>query len=54
VAALLHSEQAIPVSVIFIACMVALFASLVAFICDINLSLHALKLELENAKVDAG
>ncbi len=54
VAALLHSEQAILVSVIFIACMVALFASLVAFIYDINLSLHALKLELENAKVDAG
>ena len=32
---------------LFIGCMVSLFASLVAFICDINLSLHALKLELE-------
>jgi hypothetical protein len=54
VTALLHSEQAILLSIIFIACMVALFASLVAFICDINLSLHALKLELENVKPDAG
>jgi len=54
VTALLHSEQAILLSIIFIACMVSLFASLVAFICDINLSLHALKLELENVKPDAG
>ena len=50
VTALLHSEQAILVSIIFIACMTALFASLVAFICDINLALHALKLELEGIK----
>jgi hypothetical protein len=54
VTALLHSEQAILVSIIFIACMISLFASLVAFICDINLSLRALKLELENVKPDAG
>jgi hypothetical protein len=54
VTALLHSEQAMLVSIIFIACMASLFASLVAFICDINLSLHALKLELENVKPDAG
>jgi hypothetical protein len=54
VTALLRSEQAILLSVIFIACMISLFASLVAFICDINLSLHALKLELENVKPDAG
>jgi hypothetical protein len=52
--ALLHSEQAVLVSIIFIACMVSLLLSLVAFICDINLSLHALKLELENVKPDAG
>ena len=52
VTALLRSEQVIPVSVIFIACMTALFASLVAFICDINLALHALKLELESVKPD--
>ena len=54
VTALLRSEQAVLLSVIFIACMISLFASLVAFICDINLSLHALKLELENVKLDAG
>ena len=30
--------------------MTALLASLIAFICDINLSLHALKLELESVK----
>jgi hypothetical protein len=51
--ALLHSESVILVSTIFIACMAALFASLVAFICDINLSLHALKLELKDVKPDA-
>ena len=54
VTALLHTEQAVLVSVIFIACMTALFASLVAFICDINLSLHALKLELKSVKPDLG
>jgi len=32
--------------------MGALFASLVTFIRDINLSLHALKLELKNVKTD--
>ena len=54
VTALLHAEQAILVSIIFIACMASLFASLVAFIRDINLSLHALKLELKNVRPDAG
>jgi len=52
--ALLRSEQAVLVSITFIACMASLLLSLVAFICDINLSLHALKLELENVKPDAG
>ena len=51
--ALLRLEQGLLVSLIFIACMVCLFASLVAFICDINLSLHALKLELKNAASDS-
>jgi len=37
--------------VLFITCLTSLFVSLVAFICDINLSLHALKLELEDNKV---
>jgi len=54
VAALLHSEQAILLSIIFITCMISLLASLIAFICDINLSLHALKLELENVKPETG
>jgi len=54
VTALLRLEQGLLVSLLFIACMVALLTSLVAFICDINLSLRALKLELENVKPDAG
>jgi hypothetical protein len=37
------------VAAIFIACLVSLGVSLVAFLGDINLSLHALKLELEKA-----
>ena len=52
--ALLHSEEAILVSIIFIACMASLLLSLVAFICDINMSLHALKLELKDVSTDAG
>ena len=44
--ALLRWENAWLVSLIFIACMISLIASLVAFIRDINLSLRALKLEL--------
>ena len=54
VTALRHSEAGMLVSIIFIACMASLLLSLVAFIRDINLSLHALKLELENVKPDAG
>ena len=47
VAALLQWQHGVLVGVLFIGCMVSLFASLIAFICDINLSLLALKLELE-------
>ena len=54
VTALLHWEQGFFLGLIFIACMTALFASLVAFICDINLSLHALKLELKGIKPGPG
>ncbi|MGB7746976.1 MAG: DUF2721 domain-containing protein [Verrucomicrobiia bacterium] len=54
VTALLHWEQGFFISLIFIACMTALFASLVAFICDINLSLHALKLELKGIQPGPG
>jgi hypothetical protein len=46
VSALLQWQYGWLVSLLFIGCMVSLFASLVAFIRDINLSLHALKLEL--------
>ena len=44
--ALLQWQNGWLASIIFIACMVSLIASLVAFIRDINLSLRALKLEL--------
>jgi ABC-type multidrug transport system fused ATPase/permease subunit len=49
VTALLQWEAGLVASLIFIACMTSLFASLLAFIRDINLSLHALKLELKGA-----
>jgi len=52
--ALLQAQEGILIGLLFVACMVALFASLAAFICDINLSLHALKLELEGIAPDAG
>jgi hypothetical protein len=41
-------DQAWPAGIIFIACLGSLCASLVAFIMDINLALHALKLELDS------
>ena len=44
--ALWKLEVGLLISLLFIACMVALSGSLVAFIRDINLSLVALKLEL--------
>ncbi|MFZ0827248.1 MAG: DUF2721 domain-containing protein [Verrucomicrobiia bacterium] len=50
--ALLQWESGLLPSVIFIGCMGSLFASLIAFIRDINLSLHALKLELKSIKPD--
>jgi multidrug efflux pump subunit AcrB len=50
VTALLQWQQGLLVGIIFIASMVSLFASLGAFILDINLSLQALKLELEDPK----
>jgi hypothetical protein len=48
VTGLLQSQQGFLIGLLFIACMASLFASLVAFICDINLSLQALKLELKD------
>jgi hypothetical protein len=50
VAALLQWQNGWLASLIFIACMVSLIASLIAFIRDINLSLRALKLELGEAR----
>jgi hypothetical protein len=47
VTALVQAQQGFLIGLLFITCMISLFSSLVAFICDINLSLHALKLELE-------
>jgi hypothetical protein len=44
--ALVKLEAGIALSVLFIACMVSLSGSLVAFIRDVNVSLVALKLEL--------
>jgi hypothetical protein len=50
--ALLQWESGLLPSLIFIGCMGSLFASLITFIRDINLSLHALKLELRSIKPD--
>ena len=52
VSALLQSQQGWLIALIFVACMASLFGSLAAFICDINLSLHALKLELHGIAPD--
>ena len=46
VTALLHVEVAWAITLIFIACLSCLVASLVESIRDVNQSLHALKLEL--------
>ena len=44
--ALLQLELAVPISLLFMCCLVSLIGSLVAFIMDIRLSLKALKLEI--------
>ena len=46
--ALMKMELAVPISLLFICCLLALIASLVAFIADIRLSLRALKLEFDH------
>lgn len=46
VAALTKLEAGFPIVLLFICCLVSLIISLLAFIRDIQLSLHALKLEL--------
>jgi VIT1/CCC1 family predicted Fe2+/Mn2+ transporter len=50
VIALLQWQQTALASLIFIGSMVSLVGSMIAFIWDINLSLHALKLELETVE----
>lgn len=50
--ALLKWDNGLFVSLIFIACMGSLVASLVGFIYDIHLSLVALKLEIKQVKPD--
>jgi hypothetical protein len=52
VSALFQSQQGWLIALIFVACMASLFGSLTAFICDINLSLTALKLELSGVLPD--
>lgn len=46
-AALLKLEAGLFISVLFIGCMASLIVALIAFIMEIQLSLHALKMELE-------
>ncbi len=45
--ALLHLEMAWVISVVFIGCLGSLIAALVAFLYDVQLSLEALKVEME-------
>ena len=51
--ALMKLELAVPISLLFICCLLALIASLIAFIADIRLSLRALKLEFDHEKPGA-
>lgn len=51
VAALLRREAGLLVIILFVACMGALIASLVAFLRDINLSLDALKIEVSESRM---
>ena len=50
--ALLDWQAGVCVVLVFIASMGSLFGSMVAFLYDINLSLHALRLELQPVKPD--
>ena len=52
VGALLDWQEGVCVVLVFIASMVSLFGSLVAFLYDINLALHALRQELLAVKPD--
>jgi Protein of unknown function (DUF2721) len=48
--ALFKLEDGLLIAIIFIACMASLIVSLLAFIREVQLSLHALKLELEHVR----
>jgi len=48
-AAILRFTPALPIILLFIACMLCLIASLLLFIRDVNLSLQALRLEIASA-----
>jgi Protein of unknown function (DUF2721) len=50
ITALMKAEAVLLIITIFIACMVSLIVSLIAFILEVQLSLQALKLELEHAR----
>ena len=54
VGALLDWQAGVFVVLVFIVSMASLFGSLVAFLYDINLALHALRLELQTVKPDLG
>ena len=53
-AVLFGQDYGLAISLIFIACLVSLIGSLIAFIYDIYLSLAALRLELNQVKADLG
>jgi hypothetical protein len=52
VGALLDWQAGAGVVLVFIASMASLFGSLIAFLYDVNLALHALRLELQTVKPD--
>jgi hypothetical protein len=52
VAALARLEASPAISLLFICCLSSLIGSLIAFIRDIQLSLHALKLELDSEQTE--
>jgi len=52
IAALLHRDSVLMISLIFITCLLSLIGSLITFLYDIHLSLVALRLELQQAKPD--
>ena len=54
VSELMNWQANVFIVLVFIASMISLFSSLVAFLYDINLALHALRLELQAVKPDLG